>query len=100
MTLCVWRVWLALFEYSCFSLVTWLLPFILSAENCGDAITYSGVDFPRAVNIYIIGEQGPTDYTGYGFAPGAWDDVTYGHIGLTWNTFSTGRPAEEEINES
>jgi hypothetical protein len=62
-----------------------------AAENCGDVITYSGVDFPRAMNVYVIGEQPPTDWVGYAFAPGATDDVTYGHIGLTWTTLSTGR---------
>lgn len=43
---------------------------------------------PRS-NIYINGEQPPTDHVGYAWAPGATDDPMYGHVLLTWTTLNT-----------
>ncbi|KAG2485621.1 hypothetical protein HYH03_015684 [Edaphochlamys debaryana] len=60
-------------------------------NKCGDMIRPScgSADYPRAINLYVAGEQPPTDYVGYAFVPGATDDCFYGHVMLTWTTVST-----------
>ncbi len=75
------------------SCATQLARALAAADVCPYIFPNSGIDFPRTINIYVIGEQGPTDWVGYAFAPGATDDVTYGHIGLTWTTVSPGEGA-------
>lgn len=58
-------------------------------DLCPDFFRPAAADFPRSVNFFVIGENGPTDWVGYAFAPGDQFDPMWGHIVLTWTTFST-----------
>ncbi|KAG2428380.1 hypothetical protein HYH02_014396 [Chlamydomonas schloesseri] len=59
-------------------------------DLCGEPlIRASAADYPRAVNIYVIGEEPVTSWGGYAFTPGAADDPLYGHVGLSWSSLNT-----------
>lgn len=64
-------------------------------DVCPGFIPTSAADFPRTINAYVIGENGPGEWGGYAFAPGSSGNPNYGHIGLTYTTFSTGAAARQ-----
>lgn len=58
--------------------------------QCGNPlIANSAANFPRAINVYVIGVNG-APYTAYSYTPSSVNNALYGHISMVFTAFDSG----------